>query len=92
MTIDKLFKKNLVVKSQTLKPVVILGDKGLTENVIHEIDLALTAHELIKVRVNAADREAREALTTEICEATQSELIQKIGHVISIYRKKPAGK
>lgn len=86
--LTKDFKKQLVVRSQKLKPVVILGNHGLSPNVIKEIDNSLEAHELIKVRVNAADKEERNELIEQILTATNAELIQAIGHVISIYRKK----
>lgn len=90
-TLNKEFKKQLVIRSQKLKPVVILGNQGLSPNVLKEIDNALTAHELIKVRINAADREERQALINEIILSSHAHLIQAIGHVISIYRQKEKG-
>ncbi len=90
--IDKELKKSLLVKSQALKPVVILGNNGLTDNVTHEINLALDTHELIKIRINASDREERDILIEAICKTSNAELIQKIGHVISIYRARPKKK
>lgn len=86
--LDKQLKKSLCTKAQTLKPVVMIGGNGLTDNVLNEIDIALTAHELIKIRISAADRETRDLLIATICEKSHSELVQKIGHVISVYRKK----
>lgn len=69
-----------------LKPVVILGNAGLTEAVVAEIERALGDHELIKLRVNAEDRDARRLITARICERTGSALIQSVGHVAAIYR------
>ena len=82
-------KKQLRAKAHTLKPVVITGNAGVTEAVLNEINLALDHHELIKVRVNAGDREQRKELSGQICEQTGAELIQSIGHIITLYRKNP---
>ena len=90
MTLDKQVKKQLIAKSHQLNPVVIIGNNGLSEPVLAEIAVALAAHELVKIRINAADREEREMITKTICKTSQSELIQRIGHVISIYKKKEA--
>jgi RNA-binding protein len=77
-------------KAHSLKPVVITGQNGVTPAVLNEIDLALEYHELIKVRVNAADREDRRAMIQQICTDSSAELIQAIGHVITLYRKTPS--
>jgi RNA-binding protein len=82
-------KKFLKAKAHALKPVIITGQHGVTPNVLNEINLALDHHELIKVRVNAADREGRGEMVEEIVRATEAELIQAIGHVITLYRKNP---
>lgn len=82
-------KKSLKARAHSLKPVVITGQSGLSDAVIKEIDLALTCHELIKVRINAADREERVAMSRSACEATSSTLIQSVGHVVTLYRKRP---
>jgi RNA-binding protein len=86
MPLNSAQKRALRGKAHALKPVVILGNHGLTKPVELEIDRALNDHELIKVRVNAETREARLALTQTICDHCQAELIQTIGHVIIIYR------
>lgn len=80
-------KKFMRAKAHSLKPVVITGQNGITHSVLNEIDLALEHHELIKVRVNASDREDRKAMTAQICADSSAELIQAIGHVITLYRK-----
>ncbi len=75
--------------SHAIKPVVLMGAKGLTDSVIAEIEHALTDHELIKVRVSADDREARGEIIATICERSQAELIQRIGHVATLFRRNP---
>ena len=69
-----------------LDPVVMIGDKGLTDAVVKEINTALTAHELIKIRVLGEDRELRNSLIEKICEASQSSLVQHIGKILVYYR------
>ncbi|WP_434112276.1 ribosome assembly RNA-binding protein YhbY [Methylocaldum sp. GT1TLB] len=83
------YKKFLRAKAHSLKPVVITGQAGITPAVLNEIGLALDHHELIKVRVNAADREERREMTDQICGELGAELIQSIGHIITLYRQNP---
>ena len=80
-------KKFLRAKAHILKPVVITGQHGASPQVLSEIQRALDHHELIKVRVNAGDREQRQSLIQEILAATSAELIQSIGHIITLYRR-----
>ena len=74
-------------RAHHLKPVVILGQHGLTENVMAEVDNALDAHELIKVRVNAGDRGEREELVSGISGRSGAQLIHTIGHVAVFFRR-----
>ena len=90
MPLSKLQRKQLLPRCSQLKPIVIVGNNGVTPAVVAELDQALTAHELVKVRVNAADREARRAMSAELAAGTQSELIHAVGHVIVLYRERPA--
>ena len=77
-----------------LKPVVMIADKGLTENVLSELERALEDHELIKVKLAVLDREDKHALIEAICEESGAEVVQAIGKVALIYRaaKKPSPK
>ena len=86
MSLSKKQIKFLRAKSHDLKPVVLMGQKGLTEEVLNEIDNALTHHELVKIKLSVDDRVARKQLTTEICDRSQSEAVQSIGKTLSIYR------
>jgi len=72
-----------------LKPVVMIGQHGLSESVLIELEQTLAHHELIKVRVSAQDKAEKKELNAEICEKLKADLIQSIGHVIVIFRKKP---
>ncbi|PXF64084.1 ribosome assembly RNA-binding protein YhbY [Kangiella spongicola] len=79
--------KFLRSKAHKLKPVVMIGDKGLTENVLEEINLALSHHELIKVRIRTEERDDKKAMISEICKQTKAQEVQVIGHVVALYRR-----
>lgn len=80
-------RKALKARAHKLEPVVVVGAKGLTDEVVKEIDAALKVHELIKVRAPELDRDARETAVQEITSRTASELVQQVGKVFVIYRK-----
>ena len=87
MTISNEDKKHLRRLGHKLNPVVTVAGKGLNENVQAEIDRALNDHELIKVKLAVGEREAKQAVSREICSQLKAELVQSIGHVILLYRK-----
>jgi RNA-binding protein len=80
-------RKSLKARAHKLEPVVIVGAKGLTDEVVKEIDVALKAHELIKVRAPGLEREQREEALQAICQRTGAEVVQSVGKVFVIYRK-----
>lgn len=80
--------KLLSSKVHSLKPVVIIGNKGLTEAVQEEINLALDHHELIKIKVASGDKEDREEIIAKVCSQQNALLVKKIGHIFAIFRKK----
>ena len=72
-----------------LKPGVTVAGNGLSEGVVAELDRALTDHELIKVKLAVGSREARAAVTREICERLGAELIQGVGNIVLVLRRSP---
>lgn len=78
--------KTLKKLSHHLEPVILLGSKGLTDNIHAEIELALFSHELIKIKLKTKDKAEKEALTEIICKKHHATLISQIGHVITIYK------
>ena len=86
MSLSKNQIKFLRSKCHDLKPVVMLGQKGLTEAVLNELETALDHHELIKIKLSMDDRDARKQVAEEICQQCQAEEIQTIGKTVSIYR------
>jgi RNA-binding protein len=82
-------RSELRAKAHALSPVVMIGDKGLTETVVAEVDRALKAHELIKVKAATDDRDARVAWMTQLCEQLQAHPVQLIGKILVIWRDNP---
>jgi putative YhbY family RNA-binding protein len=82
-------RKALRARAHKLEPVVMIGAKGLTDDVVAEVDRALTAHQLIKVRAAGLEREAREQAFPAICQKTGAEPVQQVGKVFVIFREKP---
>jgi RNA-binding protein len=78
----------LRAEAHALKPVVIIGEAGLTPAVIKEIELGLDSHGLIKVRVFGDDREARVGMYETICAQLNAAPVQHIGKLLVIYRPK----
>jgi RNA-binding protein len=72
-----------------LRPVVLLGQAGLTDRVLAEIEGALAHHELIKIKVSAGDRALRDALVAEIAGRTGSDLVDRVGNMAAFYRANP---
>ncbi len=76
--------------AHALKPVVQIGDKGLTEAVIKEINVHLNAHQLIKIRIAGDDREFRLSTLTTICERLEAAPVHHLGKILTIYRRNPS--
>jgi RNA-binding protein len=82
-------KKYLRGLGHKLEPVTRTGNPGLTPNLIKEAGVQLLAHELIKVKVAAADRAARDVLIERLCAATHATLVQRVGNIALLYKRNP---
>jgi RNA-binding protein len=80
-------KKHLRRLGHGLDPVVLVGQHGFTPAVAAELDVALGAHELVKVRARTGDRELRDQILSRMAETTDSELVFQVGNVGLFYRK-----
>ncbi len=89
MSLSKKQIKFLRAKCHDLKPVILLGQKGLTDEVYNELDIALNHHELVKIKLSVADRDQRCQMVVEICDKTGAEKVQSIGKMLSVYRVNP---
>lgn len=87
MTLSTKQKQFLKSLAHHLSPVVMLGNNGLTEGVLAEIENALNYHELIKVKVAGADRDTKKLIIDAIARETQADVVQTIGHIVVLYRQ-----
>ena len=79
--------KQLRAVGHKLKPVVTVAGNGLTDNVLAELNRALSDHELIKIKLAVGSREARSEMTEQICEKSGAQLVQSIGGIIVLLRR-----
>lgn len=87
MNLNKKQIQYLKGLAHSLKPVVLLGNNGLTEAVVAEIDYALNHHELIKIKIPTEDRETKTLIIEAICRETNSTKVQVIGKTLVIFRQ-----
>ena len=88
MALSEKQKKHLRRLAHPLNPIVMLGNAGLTDAVVAELERALTDHELVKVSARVGDREVRNGALATLASRTTSELVQRIGHVGVFYRRR----
>jgi len=86
MSLTPKMRQKLKGQAHKLKPIILIGNNGLTEAVNKEIDRALQDHQLIKIRIQTNDRGLRQELFKQLCEANQAELVQTIGLIGVVYR------
>ena len=81
-------RKYLRGQAHHLKPLVIIGAKGMNSQVTAAVDLALKDHELIKIKFGEF-KEAKKEISAEIAQATKSEVVGIIGNIAILYRQHP---
>lgn len=81
-------RRTLRAQAHHLDPVVTIADKGLSDTVLAEIDRSLQAHELIKIKIQGAERDDREALMQEVCSRLEASPVQHIGSILIVWRKR----
>jgi RNA-binding protein len=89
MPVTESQKKYLRGRGHQLKPVIMIGDAGLTEALLKELDTTIQHHELIKIKVRVGDRRRRDATIDELCDRSGAELITRIGNIALVYRRNP---
>ncbi len=82
-------RAHLKARAHALEPVVHVGHAGLTDTLLAEVDRALTAHELIKVRIDEPDRDRRAALGEALCAGTNAAAVHRVGKVLILWRPAP---
>lgn len=86
MSLSEKQRKYLRGLAHGRDPIVLIGQSGLSPAITRELDIALGAHELVKVRARVGDREQRDSILEELAAGTSSELVQRIGNVGVFYR------
>ena len=87
MALSEKQKKHLRRLAHPMNPIVMLGNAGLTDGVVNELERALTDHELVKVAARVGDRDQRDAALASLATRTTSEIVQRIGNVGVFYRR-----
>ncbi len=89
MTLTESQKKYLRRLGHDLRPLIMVGDGGLSDTLLVEFESTLAHHELIKVSVRVGDRAARDAIIEEFCSKGSAQLIQRVGNIALLYRENP---
>lgn len=89
VTLTSRERAHLKSRAHALEPVVNVGHAGATDAVIAEVERALTAHELIKVRAASQDREGRAEILETLLARTGAAAVQTVGKVMVLWRPKP---
>ena len=84
---DKSQIKQLKALAHKLKPIVTVGQHGMKDSINDELATAIDFHQLLKIKVNLGDRDARGSLIAELAKKHRAELIQRIGNIAVLYRR-----
>ena len=82
-------RTRLKARAHPLEPVMQVGKTGVQEAVVAELERALTAHELVKVKINEPDRDARQEIAVTLSDRTSSALVQRVGKIVVLWRPRP---
>tara|TARA_R110000782_G_scaffold18573_9_gene50966 strand:+ start:314 stop:622 length:309 start_codon:yes stop_codon:yes gene_type:complete len=89
MILTESQKKYLRGRGHQLKPIITVGNAGLSESVLAEFETTLAHHELIKVKVRSGDRDVRDQIIKQLCDNQSAILVQRIGNIALLYRANP---
>ena len=92
MNLSEPQKKYLRGLGHALKPLIMVGDAGLSDALLAEFESTLAHHELIKVRIKAGDRESRDKMVDELCSTRGADLVQRVGNMALLFRSNPEKK
>lgn len=88
MSLTEQQKKHLRGLGHKLKPVIMVGQNGLTKALLDEFERSIAYHELIKVKLSVGDHETRDKAIAEMCEHSHAQLIQRVGNMALLFRKR----
>ena len=89
LTLTSRQRAHLKARAHALEPLVQIGHSGVQDSVVAAVDTALTAHELIKVKINDAEREERVEIADTLSERTGAAIVQRVGKVVVLFRPRP---
>lgn len=87
MPLSKHQIKHLVSLAHHLKPVIMVGQHGVTENLLKELEIALDHHELVKIKIAGEDRDSRQQMIQQLCDASGAQTVQIIGKTLTLFRR-----
>jgi len=87
MPLSKHQIKHLVTLTHNLKPVIMVGQNGITENLLKELEIAVNHHELVKIKIAGDDRESREAIIAKLLKSANAEKVKAIGKTLTLFRR-----
>ncbi len=79
--------KHLVSLAHNLKPVIMVGQHGITENLLKELEIALDHHELVKIKIAGEDRDSRQQMIEQLQNETAADTVQTIGKTLTLFRR-----
>ena len=79
-------KKHLRSLAHDLRPILMVGQHGLSDAVLAELESTMTKHELLKIKVRPSDRVEKQEIVDKILSFSKAALVQVIGGVLVIYR------
>ncbi|MCL5052156.1 MAG: YhbY family RNA-binding protein [Gammaproteobacteria bacterium] len=89
--LDSKARQDLRARAHHLKPIITVGNQGVTAAVLSELDRALFDHELLKVRLPALDKDERDECIQQLATGAEAEIIGRVGRILMLYRARPAG-
>lgn len=87
MSLSPRERQAFKAKAHSLKPVIIVGANGISDALIAEAEHAITAHELIKIKIAGAERDERKAMAEQLAQRLNAEFIQLLGNIVTLYRE-----
>ena len=89
ITLTPRERAQLKARAHALEPIVQIGHSGIQDSVVAAVDTALTAHELIKVKINDAERDERKLIAEELSSRAHAAIVQRVGKIVVLYRPRP---
>ena len=87
MALSKNQIKHLTSLAHHLKPVIMVGQHGVTENLLNELEIALDHHELVKIKIAGEDRDSRQQMIQQLCDTSGAQTVQSIGKTLTLFRR-----